>query len=84
MGNPAAGWTRQRRQRQSKAIRSWRPWEKSTGPRSAEGKAKVARNADKGGEWRRLRAEVKEWQRLLRQQRAFLNEAGGRATGSQT
>lgn len=72
MGNPAAGWTPQRRQRQSQAIRSWRPWERSTGPRSPEGKARVARNADKGGEWRRLREEVKAWNRVLRQQRTFL------------
>lgn len=40
----ASGWTTERRQRQSEAIRAWRPWEKSTGPRTAEGKAKVGRN----------------------------------------
>ena len=42
-------WTAERRQRQSEAIRQWRPWEKSTGPVSAEGRQKVGKNAFKGG-----------------------------------
>jgi hypothetical protein len=45
----ANGWTPERRARQSAAIRQWRPWERSTGPRTAAGKARVARNAYKGG-----------------------------------
>lgn len=46
---PARRWTQEQRQAQSERIKSWRPWEKSTGPRSAEGKAVSARNAWKGG-----------------------------------
>ncbi len=49
----ANGWTSERRARQSEAIRRWRPWERSTGPKTAEGKAKVSRNGYKGG-WREL------------------------------
>ena len=45
----AHGWTSERRAKQSAAIRQWRPWERSTGPRTAAGKARVARNAYKGG-----------------------------------
>ena len=45
----ANGWTLERRQRQSKAIRRWKPWEGSTGPRTPEGKATVAQNSYKGG-----------------------------------
>ena len=45
----ANGWTPERRAKQSAAIRRWRPWERSTGPRTAAGKARVARNAYKGG-----------------------------------
>jgi hypothetical protein len=30
-------------------IREWKPWERSTGPRTSEGKARAARNSDKGG-----------------------------------
>ena len=45
----ANGWTPERRARQSELIRTWRPWEKATGPTSAEGKAVVALNAYAGG-----------------------------------
>ena len=64
----ANGWTSERRARQAKLIRQWRPWEKSAGPRTQEGKAKVARNAYKGGTWRLLR----ELARTLREQRKLL------------
>jgi len=42
-------WTEEARQRQSEAIKRWRPWESSTGPRSAEGKAVASQNAFKHG-----------------------------------
>lgn len=32
---------------QAERVKAWRPWEKSTGPRTAEGKRKVSRNACK-------------------------------------
>lgn len=51
----ANGWTLERRARQSELIRQWRPWEKSTGPKSVEGKATVAQNAWKGGDRQVLR-----------------------------
>jgi hypothetical protein len=54
----ANGWTSERRARQSELIRTWRPWEQSTGPKTAEGKARVARNADKG-ETRLLLCELR-------------------------
>lgn len=50
-----SGWTPERRRRQALAIQRWRPWERSTGPRTSEGKAKVALNAWKGGERPALR-----------------------------
>ena len=49
------GWTPERRARQSALIRQWKPWEKSTGPRSAEGKRRTAGNGYKGGHWLTLR-----------------------------
>jgi len=64
------GWTPERRARQAELIRTWRPWEQATGPRTTAGKARVSRNADKGGEWRRLR----ELSRALREQRRRLIE----------
>jgi hypothetical protein len=42
----------------SKAIRAWRPWEQSTGPRTTEGKSRSARNADRGRQWRREREMI--------------------------
>ena len=45
----AHGWTPERRKRQSELIRMWRPWERSTGPRTPEGKARSARRGFKGG-----------------------------------
>jgi hypothetical protein len=60
----ANGWTAERRARQSEAIRRWRPWERSTGPRTSEGKARVARNAFEGG-WRQV---LRELARVMREQ----------------
>jgi hypothetical protein len=48
----AARWTPELRARQAARIQEWRPWDKasgtSTGPKTAEGKARSSRNADKG------------------------------------
>jgi hypothetical protein len=43
-------WTTEARAKQSALIAAWQPWRSSTGPRSADGKAKVSRNADQGGD----------------------------------
>lgn len=64
----ANGWTSERRARQAELIRNWRPWERSTGPTSAAGKAVVARNAWKGGqsaELRQLRGAMVVQRRML-------------------
>lgn len=72
MGNRATGWTPARRQRQREAIQQWKPWLKSTGPASAEGKAAVARNAFTGGHAAEFRHTIKEMNAVLRRQRDFL------------
>jgi hypothetical protein len=38
-------WTDERRAKQREAIQRWRPWEKSTGPRTPRGKEQAALNA---------------------------------------
>jgi hypothetical protein len=43
-------WTSEARAKQSALITGWQPWRASTGPRTADGKAKAAKNADKGGD----------------------------------
>jgi hypothetical protein len=65
----ANGWTAERRKRQSEQIRRWRPREKATGPRSLDGKARIARNAFKGN----TRALLRELARALRDQGEFLS-----------
>lgn len=61
----ARSWTQEQRERQREAIRSWKPWEQSTGPKSPEGKARVSRNGWKGG----TRQMLRELAALLRPQR---------------
>jgi len=60
----ANGWTPERRARQAELIQQWRPWEQSTGPKSAEGKVTVSRNVWKGG----VRPLLKELAHTLREQ----------------
>jgi hypothetical protein len=66
----ANDWTSERKARQAELIMTWRPWERSTGPRTEEGKATVARYAWKGGH----RQELRELSRTLRQQRDALED----------
>ena len=64
----ARNWTPEQRQQQAERIRAWSPWARSTGPRSAEGKAKASRNAWQGGN----REVLRELARLLAVQRKTL------------
>ena len=43
----ANGWTPERKAKQSELIRQWKPWQHSTGAKTVEGKAIVAKNAVK-------------------------------------
>ena len=45
-------------------MQLWKPWEQSTGPKSDEGKAVVARNAYKGA----VRPKMRELSKLLKAQ----------------
>jgi hypothetical protein len=64
------GWTPERRARQALAIRRWRPWSRSTGPRTAAGKAIVRYNARKHGmrsfAWRDLMDALKMQREFVR------------------
>ena len=44
-----SGWPPARRAAHAVAIQRWKPWAKSTGPRTSSGKAKSAQNAYKHG-----------------------------------
>jgi len=41
--------TEEHRRLRAELIRQWKPWEKSTGPRTLEGKANSSRNSTKHG-----------------------------------
>ncbi len=79
-------WTPEARKQQSELIRRHRPWARSTGPRTAAGKAKSARNAYKhGGRAAPMKRMYKalSWQRqfVLAVMRRFRrNQAARRAT----
>lgn len=63
------GWTPERRAKQAEAIKRWRPWESSTGPRSSEGKARVAQNAYRGAQRQRQREIAPIFAALLAKER---------------
>ena len=65
----ARTWTLEQRQKQREAIERWKPWEQSTGPKSAEGKAATAGNAWTGGDWQKLRQAIKALNEAMRAQR---------------
>ena len=69
------GWTMQRRRKLSRDVHRWKPWLRSTGPRTAAGKAVSSRNAFKGG----VRPLMRKLARALREQRlslAAVDQAG--------
>ena len=55
--------TPEHRALRAKIIHRWKPWEKSTGPKSAEGKKAVSQNPCQGGQravLRRIRQTLRE------------------------
>jgi hypothetical protein len=66
-------WSPERRARMAELVRTWAPWERSTGPATPEGKARSSRNAWKGGS----RQTMRELSRLLRQQGRCLEACVG-------
>ncbi|RQS22454.1 hypothetical protein DIE00_34090 [Burkholderia sp. Bp8989] len=66
-------WTPEQRAAQAEKIRRWKPWERSTGPVSDDGKAASSQNALKhgmrGAAWlekrRRLAAMIRDARAML-------------------
>lgn len=56
-------WTHEDRQRQAEKIRSWQPWQHSTGPKTEEGKETSKMNACISGAYS---AEIKKLKGALR------------------
>ena len=51
-------------------IQTWQPWNKSTGPRTVQGKSKAAQNAFRGG----IRPQLRLIAKALRRQRKSQHE----------
>ena len=64
-------WAPERRKRQAAMIHLWKPWEKSTGPKTVARKQRVSQNAFNGG----VRPMMRQLAMTLRDQ-----ERGVRAT----
>ena len=60
--------TPEHRALRAELIRKWKPWEKSTGPKSPEGKARSAMRGYKGG----TRGVLREMSKALREQAKML------------
>ena len=56
--------TPEHRAMRAELIRRWKPWEKSTGPKTEQGKAQSAMRGYKGG----TREQLREVARMLREQ----------------
>jgi hypothetical protein len=66
-------WTEAQRQQLSERVRDWKPWEKSTGPRSVEGKKRAAMRALKTGEHA---ADIRATRKIIAAQNRLLREIG--------
>ena len=60
--------TQQHRELRAELIRNWKPWERSTGPKSAQGKARVSVNSHRGA----VRPLMRRLSKVLRRQRVSL------------
>ena len=65
-------WTAEQRQRQRELIQSWKPWTKSTGAKTPDGKKKSAQNAFKTGKSLEIREMIKRLNKLLKDQKELL------------
>jgi len=71
----SSGWNAARRAAASERMRARKPWLKSTGPRTVQGKARARMNALKhGGRSAAVISERRAAVHYLRQQRAFLQQ----------
>lgn len=74
MKRKTKGWSTERRRKQAQNCKETKPWKHTTGPKTEDGKAVIARNALKHGLYS---ADIYHLKQLLRQQAAFLRTLKG-------
>ena len=62
-------WTIKQRKLQAERIKKLRPWEKSTGPKTDNGKKVASMNAYKGG----IKHKLKELRKLILEQKKLIH-----------
>lgn len=62
----ANGWTQERKDKMRLQIQLWKPWEKSTGAKTPQGKATVAKNSTKDGQSVAMRQMMRELNRMMK------------------
>ncbi|MBW8067622.1 MAG: hypothetical protein GJU73_09275 [Ferrovum sp.] len=72
----ARRWTQEQKDRQSALIRSWKPWTRSTGPRTTQGKAQSSKNRQKTLE--KAQREVADARKALTEAQARLGKLGAK------
>lgn len=65
-------WTAEQRQRQRELIQRWKPWIKSTGAKTPEGKKRSAQNALKTGKSLEIREMIRQLNKLLKKQKDLI------------
>ena len=66
--------TPEHRRLRAELIKRWRPWEKSTGPKTKEGRAVVAQNGFRGSPRETLKA-AREIERLISEDGLYFSTA---------
>ena len=67
-----SGWTEEKRQAMRDRINQTKPWLKSTGAKTPEGKAMSSKNAFKGGLHARIKSLNIEMKAMLKEQKEAL------------
>jgi hypothetical protein len=65
-------WTPEQRAVHAQKIHHWKPWQKSTGPKTIEGKSIVSRNSFKGSQRIQLREETRQFKAVLKDHAQFV------------
>ena len=69
MARKTRAWTKEQREKQAEIARARKPWLRSTGPKTEDGKDRIKMNNLKHGAFTR---DMRELRRVLHKQRQFL------------